>query len=113
MFQRQLSNKELDSLVSELLVESDNELKGYFAMLGVTRIDTLLDLGYQLIERECLLRRLFELVFIFGKFTNQLIHNSKARNLVFKVYSVVFVYVGSRFEKETNQKVPFNLFDIQ
>jgi hypothetical protein len=113
VLQCQLTNKELNSLVSELLVESHNELKGYFTMLGVTCIDSLFDLGYQLIERECLLGRLFELVFIFGKFTYQLIHYSEARNLMFKVYSIVFVYVGSRFEQETNQKVPFNLFYIK
>jgi hypothetical protein len=113
VLQCQLTNKELDSLVSELLVESHYELKGYFTMLGVACIDSLLNLGYQLIERECLLGRLFELVFIFGKFTYQLIHYSEARNLMFKVYSIVFVYVGSRFEQETNQKVPFNLFYIK
>ncbi len=62
-------------------------------MLRVACIDTFLNLGCKLIERECLLRRLFELVFIFGKFTYQLIHYSEARDLVFKVYSIVFVYV--------------------
>jgi hypothetical protein len=93
VLQRQLTYKELYSLVPELLVQGHYQLEGDFTMLGVTRIDSLLNLGCQLIERECLLRCLFELIFIFGKFTYQLIHYRHAWNLVFKVYSIVFVYV--------------------
>ena len=80
-------------------------------MVGVARIHTLLDLCCQLIEWECLLRSLFELVFIFVKLTNDLIHDGETRNLMLEVYSIVFVYVGCRLEQEPDQEVAINLLD--
>lgn len=62
-------------------------------MLRVARIYTFFDLGDQLVERECLLSGLLELVLIFGKLAEDLIYDSKAWYLMLEVNSIVLVYV--------------------
>ena len=109
MFESQLSYEQFDPLVPELLVHRDYQLQRDFAVLRVARIHTLLDLADQLVERECLLSSLLELILIFWKLADDLIHYHKAWYLMLEVNSVVLVDVRAGFQEEAYQEIAFNL----
>ena len=113
MFECELTNEELNALITKLLVETNDQLQWDAPMIRVTRIHTLLDLCNQLSKWKCLLSGLFELILIFWEFVDQLIHYIQAGYLVLEIHSIVLIHIWAWLKQEPNQEISFNLFNLK
>ena len=113
MLQRHLGYEPFYLLVTELLVNGDDNLHGDLSLVRVAGIHAFLDLGQDEAEGECRLAGLFQLCLIFVKVREDTIDDLEAGNDVAKVSRIVLVDVGGRFEKEVEEESAIILLDSE
>ena len=113
MLQRHLGYEPFYLLVTELLVNGDDNLHGDLSLVRVAGIHAFLDLGEDEAEREGSLAGLFKLRLIFVKVGKDTIDDLEAGYDVAEVSCIVLVDVGGRLEQEVEEESAIILLDSE